>query len=51
VNEIGRPLVYPPEFAELAPEIIIAKKGESPLRTRSVLARIDRRFNHYERTA
>jgi len=51
VNEIGRPLLYPAEFAELAPEIIIAKKGEPPIRTRTVLARIDARFRKYEKTA
>jgi len=51
VNEIGRPLLYPAEFAELAPDIIIAKKGEPPIRTRPVLARIDARFRKYEKPA
>jgi len=51
VNEIGRPLLYPAEFAELAREIIIAKKGEPPIRTRLVLARVDPRFNQYEQSA
>jgi len=51
VNEVGRPLLYPAEFAELAPEILIAKKGEPPIRTRPVLAHVDRRFSQYERSA
>jgi type IV secretory pathway TraG/TraD family ATPase VirD4 len=51
VNEVGRPLLYPEQFAELSPEIIIAKKGEPPIRTQPVLARVDRRFNHYEVSA
>ncbi len=51
VNEIGRPLLYPAEFAKLAPEIIIAKKGEPPIRTRPVLARVDSRFNQHEQSA
>jgi len=51
VNEVGRPLLYPAEFAELARDIIIAKKGEPPIRTRPVLARVDPRFNQYEQSA
>jgi len=51
VHEVGRPLMYSTEFAELAPEIVITKKGEPPIRTRPVLARIDSRFNHFEKTA
>jgi len=51
VNEVGRPLLYPVEFAELAPETVIAKKGEPPIRTRPVLARVDRRFNQFEQSA
>jgi len=51
VHEVGRPLLYSAEFAELAPEIVIAKRGEPPIRTRPVLARIDSRFNHFEKTA
>jgi len=50
VNEVGRPLLYPAEFAELAPEIIIAKKGGPPIRTRP-FSRVDRRFRHYEQSA
>jgi len=51
VHEVGRPLLYATEFADLAPEIVIAKKGEPPIRTRPVLARLDRRFNTYEQSA
>jgi len=53
VGERNRPAAAlpPAEFAELAPEIIIAKKGEPPIRTRPVLARIDARFRKYEKTA
>jgi len=51
VSEVGRPLLYPAEFADLAPEIIIAKKGEPPIRTRPVLARTDARFRKYEENA
>ena len=51
VHEVGRPLLYPTELAELAPEIVIAKQGEPPIRTRPVLARLDRRFNTYEQSA
>jgi len=48
VNEVGVPLLQPAEFAELAPDIIIAKKGEPPIRTCPVLARIDRRFRQFD---
>jgi len=48
---VGRPLLDAADFAELAPEIVIAKKGEPPIRTRPVLARVDRRFNQFERSA
>jgi len=51
VHEVGVPLLTPAEFADLAPEIIIAKKGEPPIRTRPVLARVDRRFNQFEQSA
>jgi len=51
VHEVGRPLLDAADFAELAPEIVIAKKGEPPIRTRPVLARIDRRFNQFEQSA
>ncbi len=51
VNEVGVPLIQPAEFAELAPDIIITKKGEPPIRTRPVLARVDRRFRQFEEPA
>jgi len=51
VHEVGRPLLDAADFAELAPEIVIAKKGEPPIRTRPVLARVDRRFNQFEQSA
>jgi len=43
-NQAGYAHGQPAEFAELAPDIIIAKKGEPPIRSRPVLARVDRRF-------
>ena len=51
VHEVGRPLLEPAEFADLGRGIIIAKKGEAPILTQPVLARVDRRFSQYERTA
>ncbi len=51
VNEVGVPLLQPAEFAELAPDIIIAKKGEPPIRTRPVLARVDQRFRRLDGSA
>jgi len=50
VHEVGRPLLYAAAFAELVPEIVIAKIGEPPIRTRPVLARVNRRFNRFERS-
>jgi hypothetical protein len=51
VSEVGAPLLQPAEFAELAPDMIIAKKGEPPIRTRPVLVRVDRRFRQFEASA
>lgn len=51
VQEVGRPLLYPHELADLKAknEIIVYKKGEHPIRAQRVRAHSDQRFLRHRR--